>query len=148
MPSKTQSTPRPTASPIPASDPLRPLGHVASAVLALGLAIAGLLAAGADAQALLIITLFSLAGITGLLTWQSWRGSRAAWAFLITIHGALTVYMLFGAPKIRDMGHVNITLALVPSALHLIVTVILALCAHAYQEREPRQEREPKRGRA
>jgi len=36
------------------------------------------------------------------LTWASWRGKdRAAWAFLLSLAGVLSVALLFGAPRIR-----------------------------------------------
>src|SRR5262245_58996893 len=59
-------------------DPLRPASHVTSAILAVGLVAMGFLAARAHTQTLLVVTLLALGGLAGWLTWESWRGSRAA----------------------------------------------------------------------
>jgi len=76
--------------------------------------------------ALLIVGLLEM-----LLSYYVFQANRASWAFLTSLNGTLFVVSLFGAPKLRDMLAVDMSLALLPA---LVFGTVCLLSAFAHED--------------
>jgi len=85
----------------------RAVGHLIPALLSAVDLIAGVAAFAYGSPGVVGVTLVVCGLVMPVLAWQSYRGSRAAWAFLVAICGVFAVVELFGASKVRgalDIG--------------------------------------------
>jgi hypothetical protein len=110
----------------------RLVGLGLSAALGVLLLVLGAYSVG-DTQPLLTLALaaFGLANL--LLAWGALRGSRASWAFLVAIGGALTIGYLFGAPTLHKLSGIALAVSMLPAALHAVATVALVAGRDAYK---------------
>jgi hypothetical protein len=81
----------------------REVGHGLAALYGVAFLIAGgKLLVASPMPPLVGILLVGLGGLMLALTWASYtKLDRAAWAFLFSLSGALTIIMFFGTPRIR-----------------------------------------------
>ena len=81
----------------------REVGHGLAAAYGVALLIAGAkILATSPMPPLVGILLLGIGGLMLALAWASWKKlDRAAWAFLFSLSGALTIVMFFGTPRIR-----------------------------------------------
>ncbi len=102
-------------------------GAVLAGAVCLGLAILGLwLLFSSDTSRPLCVALIIAGFANTLLAFQTIRGSRIAWSFLLSSSITLAIIFLFGAPKLRDAtGHALATSA-VPFLVFLIASTLLA----------------------
>jgi integral membrane sensor domain MASE1 len=70
--------------------------------------------------------------IEGVTGWFALQAVRVGWAFGCSINGTLALVMLFGAPKVRDAADVFIGVALIPSFVLAVVTLLYALGSEDY----------------
>lgn len=107
----------------------REVGHGITALFALGAFGAGAsnLLGGGHMPGLLALVLALLGPLLGWLTFRSFTArSRLAWAFAAAMMGAIALYTLFGAPKIRNLMGATIWVALLLPGLASAATVALA----------------------
>jgi hypothetical protein len=110
----------------------RLVGLGLSAALGVLLLVLGAYSVG-DTQALLTFALFGFGLANLLLAWGAHRGSRASWAFLVAVGGALAIGYLFGAPTLHKQSGIALGLAMVPGALHALATLALVAGRDAYK---------------
>lgn len=81
----------------------RQLGHALAAAFGAYFIVSAVLVVTKTHMPFLIAVFQAAVGALFLrLTWVSWKQrDRAAWAFLLSLAGVLTVMLLFGAPQIR-----------------------------------------------
>lgn len=122
-------------APAVASPPVVLSAHVAAMLASAGALWAALTAARNDAPLEIGITLAVLGETLATLAWRSYSGSRAAWAFLATICGVMTVITGFGAGAIGRALHVSLGTALVVPLFLAVSCALLAACGSRYRER-------------
>jgi hypothetical protein len=83
----------------------------------------------------LIIALVVGGAAEVVLCWRTIQRSRIAWSFAVALSGTVTLATLFGAPKIRDAMSVPITIAVLPSLIALLATVLMAMAAEEISAR-------------
>lgn len=104
---------KPDPKPVADFDSLAALGHGIPAALGLASAAAAVGAVQIKLQPTLVISLIAIGVALPLLAWRSWKGNRAAWAFLVSLSIVLGIMTLFGAPKVRNLVGVSLGVALV-----------------------------------
>ena len=67
------------------------------------------------------------------LTWHSMKGSRPAWAFLLSLSLVTALGGVFGAPKLRDTADINLWTAMIVPGLMLCCTIALAVCRDQFR---------------
>ena len=77
----------------------------------------------------LVLAMCLFGAMEGVVSWLTIRRQRIAWSFAVSISGTMALACLFGAPKIRDAMEVGIGLAVLPSLLSAVTTVLLAMAA-------------------
>jgi hypothetical protein len=110
------------------------VGHVLGVVM-------GVLAFGAGVEAYqhqlpsaLWAALLIFGALMPLLAIRSWKGHRAAWAFLTVICGTLGVCLLFGAPKIRGLLGIGLWNALIIPGVLATATAALGSLHARYKD--------------
>lgn len=134
--------PRPAAKPAASKGPL-PAASVGAVGAYIGIAIgvgflilAGLGGLRSDPLPTpLIIALVVGGGFEVALCWRTIQRSRVAWSFAVALSGTVALATLFGAPKIRDAMAVPITIAVLPSLIAVLATVLMAMAAEEISAR-------------
>ena len=115
----------------------RPGAHALAGVLGvftLGCGFAAL----AEGMSFALITTLLIAGVLmPIMAWQSYRGSRTSWAFLVAMCGVFAVVAMFGTPKIRGLFHVGLWTTMLIPGLFAITAVALGRLSEDYVDREP-----------
>lgn len=116
---------------------LRPrvVGHLIPLLLGAVDLVASFAAFGHAAPAVLGMTLLVCGLVMPVLAWHSYRGSRAAWAFLVAICGVFTVVELFGAPKVRGALDIGLWITMILPGLNAVATAALVSLRGEYLER-------------
>jgi len=82
----------------------------------------------------LTATLLVSGCVVPVLTYFSWRRSRAAWAFLAALCGVFAVVGLFGAPKISRVLDLSLWTTMIFPGLYVVACATLALLRNDYVE--------------
>jgi hypothetical protein len=101
----------------------RGVSHLIMAVMAPASLLAGLCAAVFGLPAVLAAAELVLGGVLCAVVPLSWRGSRAAWSFLVAIAAAYSVVLFFGAPKVRGVLDVGLWTTLILPGLNIVALV-------------------------
>ena len=110
------------------------VGHVLGVISGLGALVAGFEAIMHQLPGALAGALVVCGVVMPLLAFYSWRGNRAAWAFLTTMCGVLALCMLFGAPKVRSKVEIDLAIALLIPLVLTVATITLASQHRSYTE--------------
>jgi hypothetical protein len=113
----------------------RVLGHLLPVLLG---AVDLIASAGAfmhDSPAVVGMTLLVCGIVMPVLAWHSYRGSRAAWAFLVAICGVFAVVLLFGAPKVRGALDVGLWTTMILPGINAVAAFALVSLRGEYLER-------------
>lgn len=121
-----------TASLVAALSP-RKIGHALAALLGGVELVFGVVALVEHKPPVLGVTLLVAGALTLELTRNSWRGSRAAWAFLVAMIAVVGTCLLFGAPKVRSQLGIGLWTALILPGLQYVTCISLALLRRDYQ---------------
>lgn len=113
----------------------RGTGHLLPALLGLGHLAGAVAAYVGNAPGVLPVVLFVSGVLMPVLAVYSYRGSRAAWAFLISMCGVFAVVGLFGAPKIKAGLDVGLWTAMILPGLYVVAATSLALLRDEYLDR-------------
>jgi hypothetical protein len=101
----------------------RAVSHAIMMVMAPASLAAGLAAAVFGLPVVLATTELVLGGVLVAIVPLSWRGSRAAWSFLVAIAAAYSVVLFFGAPKVRGVLDVGLWTTLILPGLNAVALV-------------------------
>lgn len=115
----------------------RVIGHLLPLVLGAAHLVASISAFAHDVPSVVGMTFLVSGLLMPVLVWHSYRGSRAAWAFLIGICVAFAIAEFFGAPKIRNALGIGLWTAMTLPGLNAVVVAALVLIRHQYVERDP-----------
>jgi hypothetical protein len=113
----------------------RTIGHALPVVLGAVDLIASIGAFTHDSPAVVGMTLLVCGLVMPVLAWQSYRGSRAAWAFLVAICGVFSVVELFGAPKMRGALDLGLWTTMILPGLNAVAAAALISLRGDYSER-------------
>jgi hypothetical protein len=133
QPAASASHPR---SPLPATSP-GAIGSYLGMGIGFGLLVLGVLGQlRSDPLPFALVLAMCLFGaLECVVSWLTIRRQRVAWSFAVSLSGTMALACLFGAPKIRDAMDVGIGLAVMPSLLAAVTTVLLAMAADAISAR-------------
>ncbi|HEX3764288.1 MAG TPA: hypothetical protein VHW23_36590 [Kofleriaceae bacterium] len=115
----------------------RVVGHALAALLGLANLVFGALAASHGQPGALTSTLLITGVVVPALAVQSYRRSRAAWAFLVALCGVFAVVGLFGAPKVRGVLDVSLWTTMIFPGLYLVASATLAQLRDDYLDTTP-----------
>src|SRR5215510_9601841 len=100
--------------------------HLFVGVLGLTNFAVGIVALARDMPGVLVATLLISGCVMPVLAWFSYRRSRAAWAFLLTMCFVFAVTYTFGAPKIAHGLSMPLVIALIGPVLFAAAGIVLA----------------------
>lgn len=110
------------------------IGHLIPAAFGFGALIAAFFSHRAGIQATLAVALVVCGGLLlALAYFSALARSRAAWSFLISLSIVLGIMTLFGAPKIRDLVGIHLSVALGIPILLGIAAGLLSAISHRYK---------------
>ena len=109
--------PEPPPSALADVDGIGWAGHLTLAVLGLLSLVASVFSFRSHIQPTLGVSLLISGVLLPILVWFSLQRSRAAWSFLIALSIVLGIMTLFGAPKVRSLVGIPMSVALVIPAL-------------------------------
>jgi hypothetical protein len=110
----------------------RVIGHAIPLVLGAAHLISAVVAFRHDATAVLWVMLAISGILLPVLSWLSFKGSRASWAFLIAMCAVLASVEFFGAPKVRGALDIGLWLTLIFPGLNSVAVSSLWSMNHEY----------------
>jgi hypothetical protein len=87
-----------------------------------------------DVPGVLAVSLVLLGLVIPLLIWRALAGSRAAWAFSISLLAVSALVMLFGAPKVRSLTDIGLWYTMIVPGLLAVGTAALAMLRDDYKD--------------
>lgn len=109
------------------------IGHGIAVAMSIAALVGGIEAISHDMPAVMGATLLVTAAITPLLVWRSWKYSRAAWSFLISLLAVFAAVDFFGAPKVRGLLGIGLWTAMILPALQVVGVISLAMLRDEYR---------------
>lgn len=110
------------------------LGHVLACVVGAASLIAGVKAGVSGLPLVIAFTLVIVGGMLPALAFYSWKFSRAAWSVMISTLCVFAAVTFFGSPKIANVLHVKILLALLIPLVQVVAVIMLADLRRDYRE--------------
>jgi predicted PurR-regulated permease PerM len=110
----------------------RMVGHSIPLVLGAAHLISAVVAFRHDTTAVLWMMLAIAGVLLPVLSWLSYKGSRASWAFLIAMCAVLASVEFFGAPKVRGALDIGLWLTLIFPGLNSVAVSSLWSMNHEY----------------
>jgi hypothetical protein len=112
----------------------RLIGHGLAVVLGIGAFIAGIGAISRDLPGVMCATLLVVGCLLPVLAYFSWRHSRAAWSYLISLLAVVATVTLFGAPKVRVQLGVGLWTALIIPGVTTVAMIAVAMLRGEYRD--------------
>jgi hypothetical protein len=117
----------------------RLIGHAFGFLLSVASFVGGIAAFIGHLPPVLGITMLIVGVITGILAFQSMRGSRVAWSFLTSLMTVMGVVTLFGAPKVRALLHIGLWYAIMIPGVLAVGVVALGMIRRDYRDSVPQK---------
>jgi hypothetical protein len=109
------------------------VGHITALVLGLGALFAGYESFTAHLPGVMIAVLIVVGVLLPTLAHFSWRGSRAAWSFLIAIIAVFGTVTFFGSPKVRNVLGVGFWTAMILPGVQYVAMSALWMLRDDYR---------------
>lgn len=113
----------------------RLIGHALAVVIGLG-ALAGAYGSVSHSMpSVMTAVLIAVGVLLPALAHFSWRGSRAAWSFMISIICVFGIVTFFGAPKVRNILGIGFWTAMILPTIQFVCVTALAMVRGEYRAR-------------
>lgn len=113
----------------------RMIGHGLAVVIGIASLIGGIAGLVSNLPVVMALTLVVSGVLLPVLALSSFKHSRSAWAFLISMLAVLATVTFFGAPKIRHVMHIGLWHALVIPGLMVVAVIALTMVRSEYKDR-------------
>lgn len=113
----------------------RMIGHGLAVVIGIASLIGGIAGLLSHLPVVMALTLVVSGLLLPVLALSSFKHSRAAWAFLISMLAVLATVTFFGAPKIRHVMHIGLWHAIVIPGLMVVAVIALTMVRSEYKDR-------------
>jgi hypothetical protein len=123
------------ASAFAASLAPRVIGHALALVIAAGALVGAYGSVSHSMPGVMSAVLIAVAVLLPVLAHFSWRGSRAAWSFMISIICVFGIVTFFGAPKVRNILGIGFWTAMILPGIQFVCVTALAMVRGEYRAR-------------
>jgi hypothetical protein len=114
----------------------RLVGHALPVLLGAVHLVAGIAAFAHSLPGALTATLLVSGVLMPVLAWHSYRRSRAAWAFLVSMCAVFAVVEMFGSPKMRGALDVSLWITMILPGLNAVAAAALIALRGEYVDRD------------
>jgi hypothetical protein len=111
----------------------RGVGHALCVLLGAMSLVSGVEAIARDMPPVLAMTLLLAGVLFPVLAYASWRGSRVAWSYLISMATVFGLVTFFGAPKVRAQLGTSLWYALIVPGLFFMTVASLTMIRERYR---------------
>jgi len=109
-------------------------GHGLAVVVGAASFVAGIMALAKGLPGVLGVTTIVVGALLPVLAHFSWRFSRAAWAVMISTLCVFAAVTFFGSPKIANVLHVDLGIALLIPIVQVAAVILLAQIRGEYRD--------------
>lgn len=113
----------------------RIVGHALAVVIGIGALIGAYASISHSMPGVMTAVLIAVGLLLPLLGHFSWRGSRAAWSFMISIICVFGIVTFFGAPKVRNILGIGFWTAMILPCIQFVCVAALAMVRGEYRAR-------------
>lgn len=111
------------------------IGHGLATLIGVAMALTGIVTITKGLPLVVPMSLVILGGVVAVTAVVSWRYfSRAAWSVLISTLCVFAAVTFFGSPKIANLLHLKIWLAMVIPIVQVVAVIMLADLRREYRE--------------
>lgn len=111
----------------------RIIGHALAVMIGIGALIGAYGSLDHHMPTVMSAVLIAVGVLLPMLAHFSWRGSRAAWSFMISIICVFGIVTFFGAPKVRNILGIGFWTAMILPGLHFVAVTALAMVRGEYR---------------
>lgn len=109
------------------------IGHALALVIAAGALIGAYGSLSHSMPGVMTAVLIAVGLLLPVLAHFSWRGSRAAWSFMISIVCVFGIVTFFGAPKVRNILGIGFWTAMILPSIQFVCVSALAMVRGEYR---------------
>jgi len=112
------------------------IGHVLALVIAAGALIGAYGSLSHSMPGVMTAVLIAVGLLLPTLAHFSWRGSRAAWSYMISIICVFGIVTFFGAPKVRNILGIGFWTAMILPGIQFVCVTALAMVRGEYRAKD------------
>jgi hypothetical protein len=109
------------------------VGHALALVIAAGALVGAYGSISHGMPGVMTAVLIAVALLLPVLAHFSWRGSRAAWSFMLSIICVFGIVTFFGAPKVRNILGIGFWTAMILPGIQFVCVSALAMVRGEYR---------------
>jgi hypothetical protein len=113
----------------------RIIGHALAVVIGLGALVGVYGSLSHHMPSVMTAVLIAVGVLLPTLAHFSWRGSRAAWSFMLSIICVFGIVTFFGAPKVRNILGIGFWTAMILPGIQFVCVSALAMVRGQYRAR-------------